>query len=155
MNGTIPLHKDRGLDPHLTYCQRCGGDVEELTIGEVKEITLPDGRKTYVNRGKVHKVCKKLGYSPYECTIRNIEDHERLPASQPCNKCQKELETFDNIVKEGGVYFKCTEWGSTGVIKADTEFAKAVRKTSKVEAPDPIGIEFTKCIEHTTEKVGT
>jgi len=154
VSGNIPLHKDRGLDPHMTYCTRCKGDAEELTIGHVKEVTFPDGKVAYYNVGNLTKLIddiKRNGgpdYGRYGHQTRDVEEREKLPASQPCNKCKEEMKAHMKLVAEGGVYWKCKMCSYEGIVKPGTELAKHVRKEMKIEPPKPCGLMFQKCDEH-------
>jgi len=69
-----------------------------------------------------------------------LDDYEKIPASEPCDKCKAELENLDAIVKAGGLYWKCP-LGHHGAIKAN-EFTEAVREQIGVPAPEPAGVEF-------------
>jgi len=57
-----------------------------------------------------------------------------------CDACKEQIQ----IVKDGGVFFKCKDCGANGAIKKDAPLAKAVRKQMGIEAPEPCGVEFTK-----------
>ena len=150
MSGSIILHQELGVNPKLTFCPRCGGDAEELIL---------IGARTRIDK------CSECGTtvyggislrSPCRCgrrssvTIGHIGKHDKLPASQPCAKCRAEIDNHKAVVAEGGIYWKCKECTREGVILARSKYAKAVRKQLKVKKPDPCGIEFEKCIEHTT-----
>jgi len=144
----IPISEKGGIEPHLTFCTRCGGETQELTIGVVFEATLHDGRKLYYNRGQQRQALRsaKLDRSDVAST-RHVEENEKLPASQPCKSCMDELKEHAEIVKAGGIYWKCGDCGQSGVIKK-TKFADMIRKAHKIEAPKSCGVEFVKCKEH-------
>jgi len=44
-----------------------------------------------------------------------------------CDACKEETELFAAEVKSGGIYWKCKDCESTGVIKATAEIAKKLR----------------------------
>ncbi len=149
----IPLDPEKGLDPHLTYCPRCGGEANELTIGAVRKAKLPNGQWVYASRNRLHEVRKELEkqYGYLNLKWEPLDEYEKVPASDVCDKCKEELATFDDVIKSGGVYFKCKECGATGVIKYNDgtkEFCDAVRKTAGVPFGRPVGVELEKCEEH-------
>lgn len=148
-NSRIPIHPKRGLDPHLTYCLRCGGETNELTIGHLKLATLRDGRKFFYNYGKKKQALADIGvFESDVIDTRDVEEYEKVPASQPCDACQKEIALHKEEVRKGGVYFRCKECGKSGVIRAEAEFSKMVREEGHIAPPDPIGVEFDKCSQH-------
>jgi len=152
MSRSIPLHKDRGIDPHLTFCLRCGGDANELTLGELRKAELPNGQWVYANRGETTKLAKDLeeqgvinhGYR-YNLPWKEVPEHEKVPASEPCDDCQKELKEHKAIVADGGVYVTCKECGMTGVLRPGVPLAVRVREHSGIAAPDPVGYEHDGC----------
>jgi len=142
----IPLHPQRGLDPHLTFCRVCGGDAEEITLGAMRKAQLPEGFWVYANTGGTTKVCRDLIKSGaivdrYDLSWEPVGEHEKIPATQPCNKCKEEQE---EIVK-GGIYLKCLKCGLRGIIKAQHQLAIDVRKASGIKAPNPVGFESEGC----------
>jgi hypothetical protein len=69
---------------------------------------------------------------------------DRAVASQPCKKCEEEIETHHKLVEEGGVYWRCSDCASEGVIRPEAELAKAVREKHGIDPPEPCGVEFSK-----------
>jgi len=134
---SITLHRERGVNPRLTFCPRCGKEANELVllgaheaIGECCGITVYGGGRC----PKCNRFTERVG---------TIGEHDRLPASQPCDECGAELAEHAKVVAEGGVYFRCTDCNASGVIKA-TPFAAEVRKAHGIDAPAPCGVEFTE-----------
>lgn len=169
---SIPISRDGGLEPHLTYCPRCGGETPELTIGVAYWLTWEGpisneygfnrGQKIGVyNRGRRSPLLKTMGleHVPNWLGRVHVERHEKLPASEPCDECKAEIEEHKQIVKDGGVYFKCAECGRDGVIK-DSPFARRVREISvdvgrSKNVHKPCGIQFVKCTEHAVEEANS
>ena len=144
----IPLHPERGLDPHMLFCPRCGGEGSGLTVGRLMVATLPDGTQMYYPFGQKSRALQDAGLDRYTSVeTREVEEGEKVPDSAPCDECQKELELHKTVVAAGGVYFRCTECKQEGVVKKNP-FADHVRKIHGIEAPAPCGVEFTKCEEH-------
>lgn len=147
---SIPLHKTRGLDPHLMFCPRCGGDTNGLTIGHTIVGTLDDGRELYYMAGHRRKALEANGLDRYtHMEPRELKEGEKVPASNVCDKCETEIKNHRIIVTAGGVYWRCTECKQEGVIKKST-FADNIREAGGIEAPDPVGCEFEKCEQHAT-----
>ena len=78
---------------------------------------------------------------------RELGEYEKLPLGI-CAACEDEIAKHKQIVADGGVYWHCTECHREGVVIASSEMAAAVRAAHKLPAPEPCGIEFTKCVEH-------
>lgn len=146
MSDMIPLTKDGGLDPRLTYCPRCGGECNEIIVGDNRLITHSSGQKAIAPRGKTSKVMKQLGWSRSDCQVGMVPEG-RLPATQPCDSCNKELEEWGKIVADGGVYWQCASCDKTGVV-LPSEFANLVRAKHGIDPPGPCGVEFMTCDEH-------
>lgn len=138
----MKLHPTKGLNPHLTYCPRCGGIGPELILLGLHDYTIECNECDTVNIGGGAK-CGQCGARPLLGERREIGEHDRLPGSL-CGPCEAESKQYDEIVKAGGVYWKCADCKRSGVIKADAEFARAARSEHNIEAPLPLGVLFTK-----------
>lgn len=144
MSGSIRLHSKLGVNPKLTYCPRCKGESNELVL-----VGADDGKYKCRSCG-LHI----YGYGKGKCPkcdaghtlerIGTVEEHERLPATRPCDGCRAELDEHGKVVAEGGVYFKCKDCNATGAIRASAPLAGAVREKAGVAAPAPCGVEFSK-----------
>jgi len=146
----IPLHPERGLDPHLMYCQRCGEDTGSITVGDVIRRKMQDGRILLANRGEGVSSAIQAGYTKqdyYNAEIIPIKEGERLPDTSVCAECDAELTMQKGIIEAGGIAFRCTMCHQEGVIRK-SDFADGVRKSAGIEAPIPVGVEFTRCAEH-------
>lgn len=146
MSETIPLTKDGGLDPRLTFCPRCKCDTNEIVIGDNRLITHNNGETAITPRTRVNQTIKKLGWSRSDCRV-GILPEGKVPATDYCDSCKEELEEYSSIVKNGGVYWRCQTCSREGVIKP-SEYADLVREAANIPAPDPCGVEFTSCNEH-------
>ena len=65
-----------------------------------------------------------------------------MPTKQPCDCCKAEMAMMADVVRKGGIYWKCDKCGNSGVIQADSATAKQVRLAAKTPAPKSIGIDF-------------
>jgi len=142
---SIRLHPTKGVNPRLTYCRRCGGDANELVLigtaeGVYKCSLCGMTHFGYPRRGQ----CQSKGCTGGVYKERVLEDHERLPASDFCNDCKKEMKEHEEVVKAGGIYWRCKDCNSEGVIRASAELAIAVRKQTQIQPPDPVGFEMDK-----------
>lgn len=141
----IPLHPERGIDPHLCFCPRCGGESNSLAVGHILKAEH-EGQTYYANRGQTRKVSQQLGATLH---WEQVEEGERIPGAV-CDACEKELAMQKQVVNEGGIYFQCKECGQRGVIRA-CNFTEKVREHMKIAAPEPCGVEFNFCVEHGEE----
>ena len=137
----ILLHPDKGLNPHMTSCWRCGNNTNEILLLGEKNKIYKCQRCDMHHIGRPKKgICTRCKSSTIEF-LRELEDMERIPSGY-CADCQKELDEYQQIVAEGGVHFRCRNCQSVGVIKK-SKFADAVRERAGVMAPDPVGVEFS------------
>lgn len=140
----LTIHPQRGLNPHLGFCPACGEENGEiLLIGIHNRVYTCAycGTQNYGanNMSKCASCKSKLDRSPF----REIEENEKIPGSL-CTKCENERKTMREEVARGGIYWMCKDCNSHGVIKAESEFAKEVRRKTGIQAPNPVGAEFTK-----------
>ena len=141
----LQLSKDRGINPRLTVCCRCGGESPELlligTADWLHECTVCG--VTHIGTARERR-CKVDGCGGNLTRIRRLDEHERLPSTEPCDACQAEIAEHRAAVEAGGVYFKCSDCGHQGVIKASSPFAAEVRKAHGIDPPGACGVEFDK-----------
>lgn len=147
---------DKGLSEgriagHLIVCPRCGGESDK-PIRRGKNDTIYrcfDCNREFIGSppSKVHHLKK----CPVCDTFNNkvIEEHEvrgELLNTHICSKCEEEiaeLAEFSEVVKAGGVYWRCNDCNNYGVILPN-DFAKKVREEHGIFAPNPTGVIFTK-----------
>ena len=142
MNKGITLSKKHGVNPILTYCPRCGGEGRDLLlVGKATEYECKNCKGIIIGiRPKICPYCKNsLGFTD----LGEFDGSgKRLPGGL-CETCEEELKQYKKIVEEGGIYWKCADCESEGVIKKN-EFTERVREHAGIEPPNPVGIEFTE-----------
>jgi len=150
----IYLDKEKGVNPRLTSCRRCGEAVGVALMGNkgYKEICQACGMVYYGGRdvGVRSCVAKRLNEHDKEVacggTLFNrepLEDMESIPC-ELCDTCAKEIEEHRKVVEEGGIYWQCSDCRASGVIKSNSPICAAVRKQTGIEPPGPVGVEFQK-----------
>jgi hypothetical protein len=143
MGKYIRLHPQKGLNPRMTFCPRCGKDGDELIL-----LGLNDGVYSCEFCGQKHigrptgGKCQQCGRRQSWKRERTVEEHERIPGSL-CGPCKNEAAEHARIVAEGGVYWACKDCHAQGVIKS-SPFAERVRKALSIQAPRPCGVTFSK-----------
>jgi hypothetical protein len=138
----IRLHETKGVNPHITYCPRCGKDVDLALLGALDRKFSCDECKT-VSYGSTHCIkCRNDHKRDRDGKVEVIADTERVPGAL-CEECLKEMREHRAVVEAGGVYFRCVDCGCSGAIKS-SEFAEGVRKAAGIAAPGACGVEFNK-----------
>jgi len=145
---SIPISKEHGIDPHLTYCTNCGGDVNAITLGTLMCGEDDKGMKHYYNAGR-----KPKGVTIYHS--KRVPSHEKVPFGL-CDDCEKEQTQFSEASAKGGVYFRCESCGINGVVqytKSSHGFCKEVRTLNDLvlrddETNKPCGVLFDNCERH-------
>jgi hypothetical protein len=139
VNGSIRLHSKHGVNPKLTYCPRCVGEGRDLILVGADDDKFTCRACSSVSFGS--RKCLKC--SSYDGVREKIGEHERLPGGL-CSACETETEEHAREVAAGGVYFRCSDCGAQGVIRASAAFAGEVRAAHSLPAHAPCGVEFTK-----------
>lgn len=141
---TIPLDAGKGLDPHMISCTRCG-EQYGLTIGALRQATDSNGVTHYCQKGETsrHPHRGVTNWTP-------VKEGTVIPSGL-CTACTEELKRFEQEVANGGIFFKCRCCTTTGVIKGHSPLAQTVRKQMNIHAPEPCGVEFENCEEHTPD----
>lgn len=134
----IRLHPEKGVNPRLTVCRACGKDVGLVLLGAHDYVTTcPSCNKKLIGGGKCPK-CHVMGVNKV-----------RLPGGlslpiELCDDCQKKHEETVAAVKDGGIFWRCTDCGSEGAIRKNAPLAQEVRTKMGIEPPGLCGIEFNK-----------
>jgi hypothetical protein len=143
-NATLTLSKEKGVNPRLTCCRRCGKDANELLLlGAHDSLCQCDYCGLMHMGGAMNRRCQREGCSGKQVFVRKIEDHERLPASSLCDGCEKEVKEHSEIVAAGGLFWRCADCKREGVIQGTSPLCGSVREHLGVEAPKPCGVEFS------------
>lgn len=145
MRGSITLHPEKGVNPKMTYCPQCKGEGRSL-------ILLGNQDKLYQCRcgqnfiGRPDRDCPGCGAHWREVMfLRNIEEHEKLPDTEPCEACQELNRQTAKMVAEGGVYFRCEKCGSEGAVRPDHPLSIKTREVAGVEPPLACGVKLDEC----------
>jgi len=141
---SIPLHPTLGVNPRMTFCTRCGGEAQELAlIGRYNYKLICDcGFTMYGGRGKLTE-CPGCKRSIYEARKVELEEGERVPAGEHCDACRKQEAEFAEIIKAGGILWRCAEYPAHHGAMRPNDFTRQVRKQLKTPA-GPCGVELTK-----------
>jgi len=149
----FPMHPVRGLDPHDTFCPRCGKPDGHKTFGVVMKTSLTDGHKVYASKGYEQQVEENLAKQGKLALIGTLTWQEvvpgaPIPAPHMCQDCVIVVRQMEQDIENGGVFFACKQCGMQGIIKADTHYAKEVRKQHDLPAPAPVKVVFNTCADH-------
>ena len=144
MSGNIQLSSDRGVNPRVGLCPKCGKENGEVLLLGTQDYIWKCSRCSVESlhgsyTSKNCPVCEQNGLE----RVRRLGKSEMVVGRSLCKACEEEKAEHWKVVSEGGVYFKCKDCRATGVIKA-SNFAKAVRESAGIAAPKPVGVEFTK-----------
>jgi hypothetical protein len=139
----IVEHPIHGVNGHLAYCPACERDSGELIfLGITNTVwACPICNQKMLCDEEPKMDCPTCGGKTYR-PDHELEKGEKIPGSL-CSECQKKLDHQEELVKAGGVYFRCTNCHQHGIV-TDEDVCKEVRK--EVQVPEgPIGIEIAMC----------
>lgn len=149
----MQLHKTLGVNPRMTFCPRCGGNGPEIVLLGSRDNVITCKNCGTLNFGSSsYEKCGKCETPLYNGEVRKIRGSEKVPGGL-CDACKTEIKEWEEIVRAGGVFFRC-DCGAEGVVKSDSEMAKAVREHSKIFAPKPVGLSIAKCPNCSPKKEG-
>lgn len=138
---SIPLDPGKGLDPHVINCAACGENYG-VSLGALRQATDYEGNIHYAQKGKTRQYPHPVNSDWAPVTDREI-------TMGLCTACEENILEMGKAVQEGGIHFKCRSCDKTGVIRGTSELAQLVRKQMNIHAPEPCGVEFDTCEEHT------
>ena len=139
----IPIATDGSLEPHICICVNCGNDTGELSIGVLYKADYKN-KVVYADRNSRGRTNKQVGYN---LEWIHVKENEKV-ATGFCEECQDNLDAMADMVRAGGVFFKCEECQQEGAIQARHPLSAEVRKQLGIAAPDPCGIKYVSCAEH-------
>jgi len=146
----ILLSNEFGLNPVIMSCPRCGRPTNEIALlGKAYDYKCSCGVHIYERKVGNCPSCNASNNQWKRMSHKEVEvGRKKIMATHLCDDCKKEITTFKKTVSEGGVYWKCEDCPSNGVIKKN-EFTEMVREKMGLNVPGPkgyppIGVAFTK-----------
>lgn len=139
---SIRISEKYGLNAALTVCKRCGKDTNEIALlGKAFEYECGFCHKLAL--GRPQGACPHCNHSDW---IRKgeFDGRNKKVLGGLCSECLALEELTAEMVKEGGIYWKCDDCHCEGAIGKEHSLSKMVREYAGIAAPDPCGVEFTK-----------
>lgn len=136
----LRLHPVHGTNGHLTYCPLCENlNGQLIFLGAVNTIyTCSSCGTSIVGETLPQDPCPGCSQTLFTLD-HELSPGEKIPGSL-CQKCTDKLQTQEELVKKGAIYFRCLTCNQTGLI-TDEEVCKEWRIRNS--APEgPLGIEF-------------
>lgn len=137
----IILDKEKGVNAHVTACEMCGKDYGVLLLGTsdwAATCTSCNGKNLCTEHQRLCGRCRGLlGPKTRLAEMESI-------ISGVCTDCEKEAKEQFEEVSRGGIFWKCDDCHSHGVLKAGSEYAEAVRVQTRIRPPNPVGISFNR-----------
>jgi len=133
------LHPKKCSNPRLGTCQNCGKDIGVVLLG-IHEKIYKCNRCDMNHIGGMPKSCQ-CGEKHDFRYVRNIGEHEKISMGI-CDDCKKKENDAKEMVKNGGIYFKCKICGSEGAIRPNHPLAVEVRNKLNIQKPNPCGVRL-------------
>ncbi|MBE9572120.1 MAG: hypothetical protein IMF11_15945 [Proteobacteria bacterium] len=142
MDVDVIVSKTHGMNISLAKCTRCGSPTGELLLlGKTNEYKcLACGSVIFGNSPRNCPDCN----SPNVALIERDAKAPKFLSHGLCDTCKEEMENFRAAVRQGGIFWRCKDCGSEGVIKPGRFLALMARCKMGIVAPKPCGIEFTR-----------
>lgn len=139
----IRLDPDRGVNPRMTTCAQCGADTNDIALLGNNDHELKCGycQAKVLGTAKQRKCprCKQQALQH----VRRLDDFEKIPLGL-CPACTEKRKKTEEVVRQGGVFWRCAVCGSEGAIRAGHPLAEAVRKQLNIAPPHSAGVTFHK-----------
>ena len=78
----------------------------------------------------------------YESLREKVLETLEARANGLCDECIKMDKEMKEVVREGGVYWKCSKCNSSGALRATSDLSMLTRETSGIKAPESVGFDF-------------
>lgn len=143
----VPLHPSKGINERMLSCGRCGADTDDKVLLGANEYKgkCPKCGTLCIGISNVGwaecPICKE--FQTFK-EIEIIRDDEKIKGQVLCPLCQQALNTMREMVEKGGVYYRCTDCGASGAIKASHLISIQVRAKLQKPAPIPCAVNFNK-----------
>jgi len=148
---SITLHPKLGINARLTFCHRCGGESQELLLLGIANFksTCPLCDTAHYggagNPGRGRQTCQRCDHSGFDFKFEELDEFEKLPSREPCDKCRELLRVAKENAPQGAILGKCKKCRSEFVLSGSSEWAKEVRKRLGIEPPALCGVELPQC----------
>ena len=139
----INLDKNGDINAAMACCPRCGEtNGEILLLGNKNYKAHCNGCNTEIygvtQRARKCSNCKESKLTNHT----KIDPYDVIPTNL-CDQCINELKILEDEIANGGIYWKCIDCNSHGIIKANSDIAKDVRKKLNIKKPHPCVLEIT------------
>ncbi len=147
--GGVILSNKHGINPTCLKCEQCGKDTNALALmGRASKLECNKCKAIVYGRATSPAKCPQCGnsgrgYDVFHTLETDVEAPKNLTGGL-CDECIAKHEEAKAEVERGGIYWVHEACGSEGAIKAESKLSIDVRKQTKIEAPDPVGIKFEK-----------
>lgn len=147
---SLRLHKTKGVNPRLTCCRNCGKDVGVALLGASESVFKCSrcdmksiGGRPRKNRPGHLGERQCPGCGAHDSYVRDgvVGEYDKIPDGL-CTECEETEAACAEVVREGGIFWKCSKCGSAGAIRASAPLAAMVREQMDIAAPDPVGVDF-------------
>ena len=138
----INLSKEHGVNPTICQCERCGKETGAIVLaGKCNKYECQECGAEMFGQKKPAK-CSGCGGYLVISTDQDVAA-PRYIRQGLCPDCEEEIAKQENLVRLGGIFWRCSECGSSGVIRPGTDMALMVRHKLGILTPAPCGIELT------------
>jgi len=132
-----------GANPSMCVCELCGEPTGELALlGKCNEYRCNCGALSY-GRAAGDMRCGKCGSRNLVVVARDVKASRNI-AGGICEACREKIERDEALVRQGGIFWKCSKCGARGVVRPGTYCALMVRHKLGIVAPNPCGVELTE-----------
>lgn len=137
----MKLHPKKGLNPHMLLCERCGEAYGIAVIGNEDKIYQCESCEVFYLAARSKK-CPGCGKRSGRF-VKELHDYEPI-VNGLCKNCEEELKHLTDLVREGGLFFKCENCGSEGVIKP-SDTTKELKRNCGYSESEPLGVTIPEC----------
>ena len=141
---SLKLHPTEGVNPRMGVCVQCGEGTGVVLLGANNKKRTCNHCNTVNYGASSNQKCGKCKELLHNAEVATIDEHEKLPNGL-CDSCTETNKDCEELVKNGGIFFRCLKCKTEGAVKGDTDLAINVRKKLELPAPELCGIELPDC----------
>jgi hypothetical protein len=151
----VIINESDGSSKHPTFCRRCGKVVRRVVALSRRSLVVQcPNCQAFVYGAEVTSKCG-CGATLIEVLGRHVLEGERIPNPELCTACELLTKQEEDVVAEGGAFYRCSECKRSGVMVVESGLRfRSMKGNEEYNIKDEnghygqFGVVFDKCEQH-------